>query len=134
MNRMRARSKRVRSKVAYGIQARTLASRQHRYGMPTTFDLMPGAKRSRQLPRSSGRPQHREHRRHKRDAAEKELLTPEELAAGVATFEGVKRRMELSPRFDRYRYRRLWLELRKGSERHRRHAAALPRPASGGGI
>lgn len=66
------------------------------YGMPTTFDLMRGNEKVASLSTLLLGAHNVENIVGVSALLlEKQLLTPEELAAGVATFEGVKRRMEL---------------------------------------
>ncbi len=84
-------------KVFYGMHSSTEWYPAHIvYGMPTTFDLMHGDKKIVAL-RTNLMGAHNIENIVGISALllEKGLLTPEELAENVSTFEGVKRRMEL---------------------------------------
>lgn len=66
------------------------------YGMPTTFDLVHGQERIASLSTTLLGAHNIENIvATSALLLEKELLTPEELSQGIATFEGVRRRMEL---------------------------------------
>lgn len=84
-------------KVFYGMDSSTEWHPAHIvYGMPTTFDLMRGDEKIISL-QTTLLGAHNIENIVGISALllEKDLLTPEELAKGVSTFEGVKRRMEL---------------------------------------
>ena len=66
---------------------------------------------------------------------EKKLLSPEELKAGISTFQGVKRRMELlSPASGVPVYEGFGSSYEKARIRHRRHQTAFPGPAADRGF
>ena len=123
--------------VEYGLDAR---NRWHAaniaYGLPTTFDLMHrGNKVAALSTKLLGAHNIENIVGISALLLTKQLLSAEELAAGVATFEGVKRRMELlSPASTHTGPRRFWLEPREGKERHRRHAPAFPVPPTRRGV
>ncbi|MDB5225291.1 MAG: UDP-N-acetylmuramate--L-alanyl-gamma-D-glutamyl-meso-diaminopimelate ligase [Candidatus Adlerbacteria bacterium] len=88
-------------KVQYGLHERNeWHAANIAYGLPTTFDLMHQGKKVATLSTTQLGAHNVENIVGiSALLLEKHLLTPEELAAGVASFEGVKRRMELlSPR------------------------------------
>lgn len=83
--------------VTYGMtQSAQWYPQNIRYGLPTTFDLMNGDKKIGTLSTSLLGAHNIENIvAVSALLLEKELLTAQELIAGVASFEGVKRRMEL---------------------------------------
>jgi UDP-N-acetylmuramate: L-alanyl-gamma-D-glutamyl-meso-diaminopimelate ligase len=86
--------------VTYGVEDGEWHVEHIVYGMPTTFDLMHGDERIASMTTQLLGAHNIENITGiSAVLLEKGLLTPEELAKGVASFEGVKRRMEhLSPR------------------------------------